>query len=136
MELLHLVLGGGVFLFDWFFSTSTFNPQSASLAVGGFFNSTEDSRVDKCRRIWISGFSNIDEIRQKLGSKYGIDVDEIKRITIANPNLLGRDDFSAKHGLRTVVEIVTPSGKTLLIVMRLVDSQNYIWKIRTARYLN
>jgi len=88
------------------------------------------------RSIWISGFSNIDEIRQKLGSKYGIDIEEIKRFAIANPELRGRDDFNAKHGLRTVVKIETSSGKTLLVVMQLVDPQNNIWKIRTARYLN
>ena len=87
------------------------------------------------RSLWISGFSNIDEIRQKLGSKYGLDVEEIKRFAIANPELRGRDDFNAKHGLRTVVKVVTSSGKTLLIVINLVDSQNHIWKIRTARYL-
>ena len=87
------------------------------------------------RSLWISGFSNIDEVRQKLGSKYGLDVEEIKRFAIANPELRGRDDFNAKHGLRTVVKVVTSSGKTLLIVMNLVDSQNHIWKIRTARYL-
>jgi len=87
------------------------------------------------RSLWISGFSNIDEIRQKLGSKYGLDVEEIKRFAIANPELRGRDDFNAKHGLRTVVKVVTSSGKTLLIVMNLVDSQNHIWKIRTAHYL-
>ena len=88
------------------------------------------------RSIWITGFSNIDEIRQKLGSKYGIDVEEIKRFAIANSELRGRDDFNAKHGLRTVVKVVTSSGKTLLVVMQLVDPQNYIWKIRTARCLN
>ena len=32
------------------------------------------------RTIWISGFSNIDEIRQKLGSKYGIDVEEFLKM--------------------------------------------------------
>ena len=87
------------------------------------------------RALWISGFSNIDEIRQKLGSKYGIDVEEIKRFAIANSELRGRGDFNAKHGLRTVVKVVTSSGKTLLVVIQLVDSQNHIWKIRTARYL-
>jgi len=28
--------------------------------------------------IWITAFTNAEEIREKLGSKYGIDIDEIK----------------------------------------------------------
>jgi hypothetical protein len=73
------------------------------------------------RSIRISCFSNVDEIRQKLGSKYGIDVEEIKRYAIANSDQRGRDHVSPKHGLRTVVQIVTLSGKTLLIVIQLVN---------------
>ena len=85
--------------------------------------------------IWITEFKNLDEVRRKLGSKYGIDVDELKANSVCNKNLRGYEDFSYKHGLRTVIHVQIHSGKTIRAVIRIVDKQNDIWIIKTASYI-
>ena len=86
--------------------------------------------------IWITAFTNAEEIREKLGSKYGIDVDEIKRYALTNSQLRGRDVIDEVHGLRTVIIIVLPRGKTIMAWIELENSEIHTWKIRTARYIN
>ena len=85
--------------------------------------------------IWITEFKNLDEVRRKLGSKYGIDVDELKANSVCNKNLRGYGDFSYKRGLRTVIHFQINSGKTIRAVIRIVDKQNDIWIIKTASYI-
>ncbi len=84
--------------------------------------------------IWIAEFSNADEIREKLGSKYGIDVEEMKRFAITNLQLRGYNEFNKKHGLRTVIFIDVSKNKRIVAWIQLEDRHTHKWKIRTARY--
>ena len=87
------------------------------------------------RPVWIANFLNIDSVRQKLGSKYGIDVDLLEEYSKFNSHLRGYDEWHSRHGLRTVIQIPMPNGKYIRAVIELVDNENDSWIIRTARYL-
>ena len=87
------------------------------------------------RPIWIAEFLNKELLREKLGSKYGIDIDELERLAKFNSNLRGYDEFHSEHGSRTVIQIEISRGKFIRAVIQLVDIENDSWIIRTARYL-
>ena len=87
------------------------------------------------KAVWIAGYANQDDIRIKLGSKYGIDIDELKANSICNKNLRGYEDISYKHGLRTVIHVKMQNGKTIRAIIRIVDIQNNLWIIKTASYI-
>ena len=69
------------------------------------------------RPIWIAEFLNMERLREKLGSKYGIDVDEFERLARFNSNLRGYDEFHPEHGLRTVIQIEISRGKFMRTVI-------------------
>ena len=86
------------------------------------------------RSIWITEIVNRESIREKLGSKYGIDYGVVETHLICNRNLRGFDEFHEIHGLRTVIRLLLPGGKFIRIVIELVDEENNLWIIRTTRY--
>ena len=51
-------------------------------------------------------------------------------------NLLGGEEYSEVHGLRTVIEVKLNNGKTVRAYLDLADEYFDIWSIRTARYLD
>jgi hypothetical protein len=87
------------------------------------------------RLVWIAEYTNIEAVREKLGSKYGIDVDELKSHTVCNTRLLGYEDFSYKHGLRTVIHVKVDHDKTIKAFIQSVDKENNLWLIKTAIYI-
>ncbi len=88
------------------------------------------------RSVWIVSFLNKEKARSKLGSKYGIDIDEFCLQTELNSQLGGYVEAHKKHGLRTVIQIVMPNQKVIRAVIQEIDRENNYWIIRTARYLN
>jgi len=85
--------------------------------------------------IWITEIVNKESIREKLGSKYGIEYAELEGHLICNRNLRGFDEDHPKHGLRTVVRVRMTEGKVIRVVIELIDEINFSWKIRTALYI-
>ena len=88
------------------------------------------------RRVWIADFYDIESLREKLGSKHGIDVDDFIAQTKVKKNLLGGEEYSEVHGLRTVIEVKLNNGKTVRAYLDLSDEYFDIWSIRTGRYLD
>jgi len=73
-------------------------------------------------------------MREKLGSKYGINFGELEGHLICNRNLRGFDEDHEIHGLRTVIRLRLQGDKVIRIVISQVDEENSSWIIRTARY--
>ena len=88
------------------------------------------------KKIWIADYSNIDSIREKIGSKHGIDIDDFVLQTKVNKNLFGEEGFSIDHGLRTVIEVKLSNGKRIRAYIDLIDADFDIWSIRTVRYID
>ena len=86
------------------------------------------------RSIWITEILNKESIREKLGSKYGIDFGDLEGYLICNRDLRGIDEDHEIHGLRTVIRLRLPGDKVIRIVITLVNEENNTWIIRTARY--
>jgi ribosomal protein S12 len=75
-------------------------------------------------------------MREKLGSKHGIDIDDFVLHTKVNKNLIGEERYSAEHGLRTVIRVRASNGRTVQAFITLQDQTFDIWSIRSARYLD
>lgn len=104
--------------------------------MGGFFTSFDYSPVGDWKKIWIADYSNVESVRQKLGSKHGIDVDDFILHTKVNRNLMGEEQYSEVHGLRTVIRVRVSSGRRVQAFITLQDETFNIWSIRSARYLD
>jgi hypothetical protein len=92
--------------------------------------------VGNWKRIWIADYSNIEFMREKLGSKHGIDIDDFVLHTKVNKNLMGEEQYSREHGLRTVIRIRVSNGRRVQAFITLQDESFNIWSIRSARYLD
>ena len=88
------------------------------------------------RRVWIADFYDIESLREKLGSKHGIDVDDFILHSKVNKYLLGEDQYSGVHGLRTVIKIKLSNGRTVAAYIDLANEEYDIWSIRSARYID
>ena len=88
------------------------------------------------KSIWITEIANSESIRSKLGSKHGINIDELESHLICNKRLRGFEVHQNGRGLRTVVKVSISQMKVIRVVIQVVDVEKNVWKIKTARYIN